>query len=59
MSPVSYGDEERLAAEACPDLHLDRDIVAIEHPCIVKNVDKGLKSLGGPDRVEEVSERRQ
>ena len=29
-------------------------IVSIEHPCIVKNVDKGVKSLGGEAQVKNV-----
>ncbi|KAF2865779.1 RNA polymerase III transcription factor IIIC subunit-domain-containing protein [Massariosphaeria phaeospora] len=28
-----------------------RAISAVEHPCIIKNVDKGIKSLGGPSQL--------
>lgn len=30
-------------------------IVSIEHPCIIKNFDKGFKSLGGEAQVKHVS----
>jgi general transcription factor 3C polypeptide 5 (transcription factor C subunit 1) len=30
-------------------------LVVIEHPCIIKNVDKGIKSLGGAVRLGQVS----
>ena len=29
-------------------------IVCVEHPCIVKNIDKGVKSLGGEGQVKNV-----
>ena len=29
-------------------------IVSVEHPFIIKNVDKGLATLGSPSRLEEV-----
>ena len=32
-----------------------RAISAVEHPCIVKNVDKGITSLGGPVKLSKVS----
>lgn len=30
-------------------------IVSVEHPFIVKDVDKGLATLGSPSKLEEVS----
>lgn len=30
-------------------------IISIEHPCIVRNLDKGLTSLGGEPRIKHVS----
>jgi len=30
-------------------------IISVEHPCIVKNVDKGIKSLGGEVKLSKVS----
>ena len=30
-------------------------IVSIEHPFIIKDVDKGLATLGSPSKLEEVS----
>jgi hypothetical protein len=32
-----------------------QEIICIEHPCIIKNVDKGIKSLGGVYNLERVS----
>lgn len=32
-----------------------RAISVIEHPCIVKNVDKGIASLGGPVKLSKVT----
>jgi general transcription factor 3C polypeptide 5 (transcription factor C subunit 1) len=31
-----------------------RAISVVEHPCIVKNVDKGIASLGGPVKLSKV-----
>lgn len=31
-----------------------RAISAVEHPCIIKNIDKGIASLGGPARLSKV-----
>ena len=30
-------------------------IVSVEHPFIIKNVDKGLATLGSPSKLEEAS----
>lgn len=32
-----------------------RAISVVEHPCIVKNIDKGISSLGGPVKLSKVS----
>jgi Tau95 Triple barrel domain len=32
----------------------DTKIVALEHPCIIRNLDRGIKSLGGNNRIQEV-----
>lgn len=32
----------------------DTKVVALEHPCIIRNIDRGVKSLGGNNRIEEV-----
>lgn len=29
-------------------------VVSLEHPCIVNNIDKGLKSIGGEHNVKHV-----
>jgi general transcription factor 3C polypeptide 5 (transcription factor C subunit 1) len=31
-----------------------RAISVVEHPCIVKNIDKGIASLGGPVKLSKV-----
>jgi general transcription factor 3C polypeptide 5 (transcription factor C subunit 1) len=31
-----------------------RAISVVEHPCIIKNIDKGITSLGGPARLSKV-----
>jgi hypothetical protein len=31
-----------------------RAISVVEHPCIVKNIDKGITSLGGPVKLSKV-----
>lgn len=32
-----------------------KDVVSIEHPCLINNVDNGIKSLGGPLALNRVS----
>ena len=32
-----------------------KTIVSVEHPFIIKDVDKGLATLGNPSKLEEVS----
>lgn len=29
-------------------------VVSVEHPFIIKNIDKGIVSLGGPDELKDV-----
>jgi general transcription factor 3C polypeptide 5 (transcription factor C subunit 1) len=31
-----------------------RAISMVEHPCIIKNIDKGITSLGGPVKLSQV-----
>ena len=33
-------------------------IVCIEHPCIIRNVDMGVKSLGGEQNLQKVGQAR-
>jgi Tau95 Triple barrel domain len=33
----------------------DTKIVALEHPCIIRNLNRGIKSLGGNQRLQEVA----
>jgi len=46
------GEVERNVAHSytVPELR----IVSVEHPCIVKNFDKGFKSLGGEQHLKHV-----
>lgn len=51
--PQSQADSSSPALLVPPDA-----VVSIEHPCIVKNVDNGIKSLGGRavlDKVRDAS----
>lgn len=32
-----------------------RAMVSVEHPCIVKNIDKGLRTMGEDEDIEKVS----
>lgn len=32
-----------------------KSVVSVEHPFIIKDVDKGLATLGNPSKLEEVS----
>ena len=32
----------------------DDKVVALEHPCIIQNLDRAMLSLGGPAHIEEV-----
>ena len=35
-----------------------RAISVVEHPAVIKNVDKGIASLGGPVKLSKVSRKR-
>lgn len=46
----------RSPRSTAPTHHVPQErIVSIEHPCIVKNFDNGLKSLGGEPQIKHVS----
>lgn len=48
---LTTSDEQRHA----PWLPIpSRAISVVEHPCIVKNIDKGITSLGGPVKLSKV-----
>lgn len=32
-----------------------RAVSVVEHPCLIKNIDKGIVSLGGPVKLSKVS----
>jgi hypothetical protein len=36
----------------------DTKVVALEHPCIIRNLDRGIESLGGNNRIQEVNSSR-
>jgi hypothetical protein len=43
--------------ESAPNYDVPEErIVSIEHPCIVKNLSNGFKSLGGEQQLKHVSE---
>lgn len=52
---VLVGQASENSASATASLGVPQDrIVCIEHPCIVKNIDNGVKSLGGEQQLQEV-----
>ena len=52
--PINQIDDKQLA----PWLPIpSRAISVVEHPCIIKNVDKGIASLGGSVKLSKVSKR--
>lgn len=53
-SPESAGDSSQQDRRA-PSYTVPRErIVSLDHPCIVKNVDNGIKSLGGEHQLKMV-----
>ena len=50
---ASDGADEKQTAPWLPIP--SRAISVVEHPCIIKNVDKGIVSLGGPLKLSKVS----
>ncbi|GAB7342835.1 hypothetical protein MBLNU457_g0962t1 [Dothideomycetes sp. NU457] len=53
--PVSVASEGEQGASgrAAPDVPQDR-IVCIEHPCVIKDIDNGVKSLGGEQQLQKL-----
>jgi len=51
---MSVGGEEVEYATAQSHTVPELRIVSVEHPCIVKNFDKGFKSLGGEQHLKHV-----
>lgn len=48
-------NSESNGSETAPLLQVPaRSIAVIEHPCIVKNLDKGIVSLGGAVKLSQV-----
>lgn len=57
LSLYQVADSEPPSANARPAEWLDLPqtrVIAIEHPCIVNDIDKGLKSLGGENLIKTV-----
>lgn len=57
MAMDSRDSEEKAAPPPPPAPFLQipsRAISVVEHPCIIKNIDKGLLSLGGPVKLSKV-----
>lgn len=52
VSVASQG-EHNTSGRAVLDVPQDR-IVCIEHPCIIKDIDNGVKSLGGEHQLQKV-----
>ena len=57
MPSATYEDEPAADSGKAPTYHVPQErIVSVEHPCIVKNFDNGLKSLGGEHQLKHVSD---
>lgn len=55
-SPPQNGNESHpQRSQKAPLMNVPREqVVCIEHPCIIKDVDKGIKSLGGEYQIKDV-----
>lgn len=53
-TPSESSSEEGAILEApiIPLIH--EPIICVEHPCIIKNLDRGIKSLGGEYAINKV-----
>ena len=52
---VLVGQVSEDNAPATSSLGVPQDrVVCIEHPCIIKNIDNGVKSLGGEHHLQKV-----
>ena len=60
MAAVDHDHDHGLAHEkavehTAPWLQVpSRAISVVEHPCLIKNIDKGIVSLGGPVKLSKV-----
>jgi len=54
-SNEAVGEDESSSKHAPPMLVPAQPVIAVEHPCIIKNIDKGIKSLGGAEKLSQVS----
>lgn len=46
--------EEKVKCDTIPEFHQDRDLVCVEYPGIVKNIDTVIKTLGGMSNISKV-----
>jgi general transcription factor 3C polypeptide 5 (transcription factor C subunit 1) len=61
VMPSAVRQDDNAEWEATPrkreapraDIRPDR-VSIVEHPCIIKNIDKGIKSLGGEYNIQHV-----
>jgi len=52
-------EDSAAAAQHAPWLPVpSRAISVVEHPAVIKNVDKGIASLGGPVKLSKVSSKK-
>lgn len=53
---MQSGDMEPAQSSTAPVYTVPQErVVSIEHPCVVRNFDNGIKSLGGEPRMKHVS----
>jgi len=51
-APSSHSNEKSIA----PFILISQDpVICVEHPCIIRNLDRGIKSLGGEYGINKVS----
>lgn len=54
---MESGDMESTRSSTAPIYTVPQErVVSIEHPCIVRNFDNGIKSLGGEPQMKHVSD---
>jgi hypothetical protein len=43
--------------QSAPSIAISQEpVICVEHPCIIKNLDRGIKSLGGEYAINRVSD---
>jgi hypothetical protein len=42
--------------QLAPSIQVPKNqVIVLEHPCIIQNLDRGIKSLGGKNAIQDVS----